>query len=145
MMSRANEVIGLGYIECDRKLNDSQLSTSWNIVKKGGVGSPCFKTIGLLYFITLCAYDCDVRGYSVCVCILLRYYQVTNSFFHHTGTVVACLRKLQRWNLTSIFDEYRRFTKHVPRVQNEQFIELFDTDLIPVSNSSPAFLRQPEV
>ncbi|CAN0177575.1 unnamed protein product, partial [Ectocarpus sp. 8 AP-2014] len=46
------------------------------------------------------------------------------------GTVVACLRKLQRWNLTSIFEEYRRFTKHKVRVQNEQFIELFDTDLV---------------
>ena len=25
------------------------------------------------------------------------------------GTVVGCLRKLQRWNLTSIFEEYRRY------------------------------------
>lgn len=32
--------------------------------------------------------------------------------FEYSGTVVACLRKLQRWNLTSIFEEYRRFTKH---------------------------------
>ncbi len=55
---------------------------------------------------------------------------------------MACLRKLQRWNLTSIFDEYRRFTKNVSRVQNEQFIELFDIDLIPVSDCSPAFLWQ---
>ncbi|XP_063932205.1 probable tyrosine-protein phosphatase DG1060 isoform X2 [Zophobas morio] len=28
---------------------------------------------------------------------------------HRTGTLVGCLRKLQRWNLTSIFEEYRRF------------------------------------
>ncbi len=33
-------------------------------------------------------------------------------FFFSSGTVVACLRKLQRWNLTSILEEYRRFTKH---------------------------------
>jgi len=28
---------------------------------------------------------------------------------HRTGTVIGCLRKLQRWNLTSIFEEYRRY------------------------------------
>lgn len=26
-----------------------------------------------------------------------------------SGTVIGCLRKLQRWNLTSIFEEYRRY------------------------------------
>lgn len=26
-----------------------------------------------------------------------------------TGTLIGCLRKLQRWNLTSIFEEYRRY------------------------------------
>jgi tyrosine-protein phosphatase OCA1 len=57
-----------------------------------------------------------------------------------SGTVVACLRKLQRWNLTSIFEEYRRFTKHKVRVQNEQFIELFDTDLVRIPAIAPRFL-----
>ncbi|CAN0557221.1 unnamed protein product, partial [Ectocarpus sp. 8 AP-2014] len=41
-----------------------------------------------------------------------------NTGKHRTGTVVACLRKLQRWNLTSIFEEYRRFTKHKVRFSN---------------------------
>ncbi|CAM9163826.1 unnamed protein product [Laminaria digitata] len=59
---------------------------------------------------------------------------------HRTGTVVACLRKLQRWNLTSIFEEYRRFTKHKVRVQNEQFIELFDTDLVHLPPEAPKYL-----
>ncbi|KAF2075497.1 hypothetical protein CYY_003189 [Polysphondylium violaceum] len=49
---------------------------------------------------------------------------------HRTGTVVGCLRKLQRWNLTSIFEEYRRFAGSKVRLLNEQFIELFDTDLV---------------
>ncbi|KAI9340013.1 protein-tyrosine phosphatase [Zopfochytrium polystomum] len=49
---------------------------------------------------------------------------------HRTGTVIGCLRKLQRWNLTSIFEEYRRYAGPKVRVLNEQFIELFDTDLI---------------
>nr|CAG8459646.1 7677_t:CDS:2 [Entrophospora candida] len=48
---------------------------------------------------------------------------------HRTGTIVGCLRKLQRWNLTSIFEEYRRYAGPKVRVLNEQFIELFDTDL----------------
>ena len=29
---------------------------------------------------------------------------------HRTGTVIACFRKLQRWNLTSILEEYRRYS-----------------------------------
>ncbi|EFC45386.1 predicted protein [Naegleria gruberi] len=49
---------------------------------------------------------------------------------HRTGTVVGCLRKIQRWNLTSILDEYRRYAGSKVRLQNEQFIELFDTDLV---------------
>jgi len=28
---------------------------------------------------------------------------------HRTGTVLGCLRKAQRWSLTSIFEEYRRY------------------------------------
>ena len=49
---------------------------------------------------------------------------------HRTSTVVGCLRKLQRWNLTSIFEEYRRYAGAKIRLLNEQFIELFDTDLV---------------
>lgn len=51
---------------------------------------------------------------------------------HRTGTVIGCLRKLQRWNLTSIFEEYRRYAGPKVRVLNEQFIELFDTDLVKI-------------
>lgn len=39
---------------------------------------------------------------------------------HRTGTVVGCLRKLQRWNLASIFEEYRRHAGAKVRVMNEQ-------------------------
>ena len=28
---------------------------------------------------------------------------------HRTGCVVGCLRKLEEWSLTSIFDEYQRY------------------------------------
>ncbi|ORY49869.1 putative tyrosine phosphatase family protein [Rhizoclosmatium globosum] len=55
---------------------------------------------------------------------------------HRTGTVIGCLRKLQRWNLTSIFEEYRRYAGPKVRILNEQFIELFDTDLVKQTNNS---------
>mmetsp|Transcript_5281 Transcript_5281/g.12692 ORF Transcript_5281/g.12692 Transcript_5281/m.12692 type:complete len:171 (+) Transcript_5281:247-759(+) len=52
---------------------------------------------------------------------------------NRVGIVVGCLRKLQRWNLTSIFEEYRRYAGSKVRILNEQFIELFDTDLVTVN------------
>ncbi|KAK6134692.1 hypothetical protein DH2020_031617 [Rehmannia glutinosa] len=45
---------------------------------------------------------------------------------HRTGCVVGCLRKLQRWCLTSVFDEYQRFAAAKARVSDQRFIELFD-------------------
>lgn len=59
---------------------------------------------------------------------------------HRTGTLVGCLRKLQRWNLTSILEEYRRFAGSKVRIENEQFIELFDTDLVNVARDAPRWL-----
>lgn len=44
--------------------------------------------------------------------------------------MVGCFRKLQKWNLTSILEEYRRFAGSKGRILNEQFIELFDIDLV---------------
>eukprot|EP00808_Paulinella_micropora_P026975 g70603.t1 len=65
---------------------------------------------------------------------------------HVTGTVVGCLRKVQRWNLASILAEYRRYADRRVRVMNEQFIELFDTDLVtippnPASCIYPSLVR----
>ncbi|CAO3690751.1 unnamed protein product [Umbelopsis ramanniana] len=59
---------------------------------------------------------------------------------HRTGTIVGCLRKLQRWNLTSIFEEYRRYAGPKVRLLNEQFIELFDTDLVRIPETKPSWL-----
>jgi tyrosine-protein phosphatase OCA1 len=47
------------------------------------------------------------------------------------------MRKLQRWNLTSIFEEYRRYAGPKVRLLNEQFIELFDTDLVGIPTNKP--------
>ncbi|GAA5896041.1 hypothetical protein JCM6882_005595 [Rhodosporidiobolus microsporus] len=58
---------------------------------------------------------------------------------HRTGTCIGVFRKLQRWNLTSILEEYRRFAGPKVRVLNEQFIELFDCELARV----PSLPEQP--
>ncbi|MCO5599773.1 putative tyrosine phosphatase family protein [Meira miltonrushii] len=49
---------------------------------------------------------------------------------HRTGTVIGCLRKLQKWCLSAILEEYRRYAGQKVRVMNEQFIELFDEELV---------------
>lgn len=58
------------------------------------------------------------------------------------GAVVGCLRKIQQWHLSSIFEEYRRFAGSKVRLQNEQFIELFDTDLVTIPANPPSWLRK---
>lgn len=45
---------------------------------------------------------------------------------HRTGCLVGCLRKLQRWCLSSVFDEYHRFAAAKARVSDQRFMELFD-------------------
>eukprot|EP01080_Neovahlkampfia_damariscottae_P007743 gene7743-12213_t len=55
---------------------------------------------------------------------------------HKTGIVVGCFRKLQKWNLTSILYEYRRYAGSKVRLENEQFIELFDTDLVKIPSKT---------
>lgn len=44
---------------------------------------------------------------------------------HRTGCVIGCLRKLQQWSLTTIFDEYRRFSFPKARSMDQEFIELY--------------------
>ncbi|KAL8151003.1 hypothetical protein V2J09_020811 [Rumex salicifolius] len=46
---------------------------------------------------------------------------------HRTGCLVGCFRKLQKWCLSSIFDEYQRFAAAKARLGDQRFIELFDT------------------
>lgn len=45
---------------------------------------------------------------------------------HRTGCLVGCLRKLQKWCLSSVFDEYQRFAAAKARVSDQRFMELFD-------------------
>ncbi|KAI8909100.1 tyrosine phosphatase family-domain-containing protein [Gorgonomyces haynaldii] len=59
---------------------------------------------------------------------------------HRTGCLVGCLRKIQHWTLTSIFDEYRRFSYPKARSMDQQFIELFDeTKVICDPNYLPSW------
>ncbi|EGC37492.1 hypothetical protein DICPUDRAFT_22039, partial [Dictyostelium purpureum] len=59
---------------------------------------------------------------------------------HQTGVLVGCLRRLQNWNLTSILVEYKAFSgQSNTRYVNEQFIELFDVDLVTLPNRLPVW------
>ncbi|QPG75460.1 tyrosine-protein phosphatase siw14 [Brettanomyces nanus] len=45
---------------------------------------------------------------------------------HRTGCIVGCVRKLQKWSLSMIFDEYRKFAYPKERPLDQQFIEMYD-------------------
>ena len=66
---------------------------------------------------------------------------ICTSGIHQTGTLVGCLRRLQGYNLTSILEEYQSFSGNSTRFANEQFIELFDVDLVtlPPPDSLPSW------
>ncbi|KAL0084601.1 protein-tyrosine phosphatase [Phycomyces blakesleeanus] len=62
------------------------------------------------------------------------------SGIHETGTLVGCLRKLEGWNFSSIVTEYRAYAGTKARYVNEQFIELFDLDLVTLPLNIPSWL-----
>lgn len=49
---------------------------------------------------------------------------------HRTGSVVGCLRKYRMWSLSSILDEYMIFAHPKPRLEDQRFIEEFDTTML---------------
>ncbi|KAK6456395.1 tyrosine phosphatase family-domain-containing protein [Scheffersomyces xylosifermentans] len=49
---------------------------------------------------------------------------------HRTGCLVGVLRRLQKWSLAIIFDEYRKFAAPKERPMDQQFIELYDEKAI---------------
>ena len=65
-----------------------------------------------------------------------------SSGLHATGVLVGCLRRLQRWNLTSIFQEYQSFAAEKSRRSNTQFIESFDLDLVTLPPSLPQWFAE---
>lgn len=59
---------------------------------------------------------------------------------HFAGTMIGCLRRLQNWSLTSTIDKYRNIAGSVKtRFENEQFIELFDVDLVTLPQELPSW------
>ncbi|KAG2225497.1 hypothetical protein INT45_010324 [Circinella minor] len=48
---------------------------------------------------------------------------------HRIGCLVGCLRKIQRWSMTSIFDEYRKFAD-TKVLADQEFIETFDHEQV---------------
>jgi len=59
------------------------------------------------------------------------------SGIHETGTFVGCLRRLQGWSFSSILAEYHSYASSRARHMNEQFIELFDLDLVTLPANLP--------
>lgn len=65
---------------------------------------------------------------------------------HLVGMVIGCLRRLQNWNINSVINEYRSFAGVKTRYVNEQFIELFDIDLVTIPDQQPLwFVEQMEL
>jgi len=56
-------------------------------------------------------------------------FMCTSGLFE-TGIVVGCLRRLQGWDLLATVAEYRSFAGVKARFVNEQFMELFDLELV---------------
>ncbi|VVT45952.1 uncharacterized protein SAPINGB_P000973 [Magnusiomyces paraingens] len=59
---------------------------------------------------------------------------------HRTGCVVGCIRRLQNWSLTMIFDEYRRFAFPKARPLDQQLIELYNDHEIYSSATEQGWL-----
>ncbi|CAO3679141.1 unnamed protein product [Umbelopsis ramanniana] len=57
---------------------------------------------------------------------------------HRIGCLVGCLRKIQRWSKTSMFDEYRRFAD-TKVLADLEFIEIFDEEMVPYDRAHKPF------
>ncbi|XP_027086883.2 inositol diphosphatase DSP1-like isoform X2 [Coffea arabica] len=99
------------------------------------------RTLGLRSIIYLCPEPYPVANAEFLKANGIRLFQFgIEGSKHRTGCLVGCLRKLQRWCLTSIFDEYQRFAADKARVSDQRFIELFEISslkesCVPVSSS----------
>ncbi|KAA8526551.1 hypothetical protein F0562_008246 [Nyssa sinensis] len=83
----------------------------------------------------------DVRNHPILIhCKRGKVYM--QYWFHRTGCVVGCLRKLQRWCLSSVFDEYQRFAAAKARVSDQRFMELFDASNFKHLPVSFSFLKR---
>ncbi|KAI8820841.1 tyrosine phosphatase family-domain-containing protein [Fimicolochytrium jonesii] len=63
-----------------------------------------------------------------------------NKGAYRIGCLVGCLRKLQNWSLTSIFDEYRRFAGPKIRIADQEFIEVYSEPVQYAKDHAPSWL-----
>jgi hypothetical protein len=71
---------------------------------------------------------------------------VSASGTHQVGALVGCLRRLQHWSLSATLAEYRLYAAPSPRLGVEQFVELWDCDLLTLPDELPPwFVHQSEL
>ncbi|KAF9926431.1 hypothetical protein FBU30_003996 [Linnemannia zychae] len=58
---------------------------------------------------------------------------------HRIGCLIGCLRKIQNWSMTSIFDEYRRFAGSKV-LADQEFIEIFPAKVPYLLEYKPVWL-----
>ncbi|KAF9426918.1 hypothetical protein BGZ94_005796 [Podila epigama] len=58
---------------------------------------------------------------------------------HRIGCLIGCLRKIQNWSMTSIFDEYRRFAGSKV-LADQEFIEIFSAKVPYSIEHKPSWL-----
>lgn len=105
-----------------------------NVIELGRAGTP-LEPVSADAVLSAIGYILDPSRYPV--------YVMCSQGRYRTGTVIGCLRKLQRWSLASVFEEYRRHAERDRvRLSTELFIELFDTDLVSVPENPTPFLQR---
>ena len=70
---------------------------------------------------------------------------MSSSGTHQVGSLIGCLRRLQRWSFAATLEEYRSYAAPTPRLFCEQFIELWDVDLLHLPQTPPSWLEQQKV
>ncbi|OLY84662.1 putative tyrosine-protein phosphatase [Smittium mucronatum] len=56
--------------------------------------------------------------------------------------LVGCLRRLQCWAMTGIFDEFQRFTSNRINVADQEFIEAFDFPVKLKEKNTPPWFQE---
>ena len=70
---------------------------------------------------------------------------MSSSGTHQVGSLIGCLRRLQRWSFAATLEEYRSYAAPTTRLFCEQFIELWDVDLLHLPQTPPAWHERQQV
>ncbi|TMW60516.1 hypothetical protein Poli38472_000558 [Pythium oligandrum] len=127
-----NTVVYLSYDELSRELTDFFKEKEVNVIHLGLKYRTSSHWKGISEGITKEAIELmlDQRRHPIMV--------MCKTGVHFSGTVIGCLRRLQNWSLTATIDKYRNLASNIKtRFENEQFIELFDVDLVTLPQNLP--------